>query len=124
MDMVERIRPRNQRWLQRFRLDMQMVMPALCQVRDVSLFTDREHQSWDASVWISLVDVTDIPGTAEGDECMLFGEQEGEILSVEEVSELAGSFNYEFVCDVGRRVPRVFYQNGKAVETKDYYPEY
>ena len=55
---------------------------------------------------------------------MLFGEQEGEILSVEEVSELAGSFNYEFVCDVGRRVPRVFYQNGKAVETKDYYPEY
>ena len=71
-----------------------------------------------------MVDVTDIPGTAEGDECMLFGEQEGEILSVEEVSELAGSFNYEFVCDVGRRVPRVFYQNGKAVETKDYYPEY
>ena len=66
----------------------------------------------------------DIPGTAEGDECILFGEQEGEILSVEEVSELAGSFNYEFVCDVGRRVPRVFYQNGKAVETKDYYPEY
>ena len=71
-----------------------------------------------------MVDVTDIPGTAEGDECMLFGEQEGKILSVEEVSELAGSFNYEFVCDVGRRVPRVFYQNGKAVETKDYYPEY
>lgn len=71
-----------------------------------------------------MVDVTDIPGTAEGDECILFGEQEGEILSVEEVSELAGSFNYEFVCDVGRRVPRVFYQNGKAVETKDYYPEY
>ena len=54
LDMVERIRPRNQRWLQRFRLDMQMVMPALCQVRDVSLFADREHQSWDASVWISL----------------------------------------------------------------------
>ena len=54
LDMVERIRPRNQRWLQRFRLDMQMVMPALCLVRDVSLFTDREHRSWDASVWISL----------------------------------------------------------------------
>ena len=53
-----------------------------------------------------------------------FWREEGEILSVEEVSELAGSFNYEFVCDVGRRVPRVFYQNGKAVETKDYYPEY
>lgn len=98
---------------------------ALCLVRDVSLFTDREHRSWDASVWISLWWMSLIfREQRKVTNVCFFGEQEGKILSVEEVSELAGSFNYEFVCDVGRRVPRVFYQNGKAVETKDYYPEY
>ena len=45
-------------------------------------------------------------------------------MSVEKVSELAGSFNYEFVCDVGRRVPRVLSKNGNEVENKDSYPEY
>ncbi len=29
------------------------------------------------------------------------------------VSELAGRFPYEFVCDIGKRVPRVYYRDGK-----------
>lgn len=68
-----------------------------------------------------MVDVTDIPNTEEGDVATLFGRDGDAFLSVEEVSGLAGSFNYEFVCDVGKRVPRVYFRHGKKVETKDYY---
>ncbi len=68
-----------------------------------------------------MVDVTDIEGVLEGDEVTLFGRDGEAQISVEEISGMSHSFNYEFVCDVGKRVPRVFYQNGKVVGTKDFY---
>jgi alanine racemase len=67
-----------------------------------------------------MVDVTDIPEALLGDVVTLIGKDGGERLSVEEVSELSGSFNYEFVCDVSRRVPRVYYKAGKAVGIVNY----
>lgn len=70
-----------------------------------------------------MVDVTDIAPVKEGDIVTLFGRDGDAMLSVEEVSGMSYSFNYEFVCDVGKRVPRVFYKQGKAVGTRDYYPE-
>ncbi len=70
-----------------------------------------------------MVDVTDIEGVLEGDEVTLFGRDGEAQISVEEISGMSHSFNYEFVCDVGKRVPRVFYQNGKVVGTKDFYPK-
>lgn len=70
-----------------------------------------------------MVDVTDIPDVQTGDLLTLFGRDGEECLPVEEVAALAGSFNYEFVCDVGKRVPRVYYRNGKVISTKDYYPK-
>ena len=71
-----------------------------------------------------MVDVTDIHGVAEGDEVTLVGHDGEEYISIEEISEMAYSFNYEFVCDIGKRVPRVYYRHGKKVDTKDYYPEF
>ena len=71
-----------------------------------------------------MIDVTDVPDVCEGDAIMLFGEQDGEVLSVEEVAEQAYSFNYELVCAVGKRVPRVYYRKGEIVGTSDHYPEY
>lgn len=67
-----------------------------------------------------MVDVTDIPAAVPGDLVTLFGQDGDAMLSVEEVSELAGSFNYEFVCDVSRRVPRVYYKNGIPVKIINY----
>jgi alanine racemase len=40
---------------------------------------------------------------------------------VEELAALAGTFNYEFVCNLGKRIPRVYYRDNKVVSTKDYY---
>ncbi len=55
-----------------------------------------------------MVDVTDIPDAREYDEVVLVGTQGNECLSAEEVGELSGRFNYELVCDIGARVPRVY----------------
>lgn len=55
-----------------------------------------------------MVDVTDIPEARELDEVVLLGESEGSVLTVDELGELSGRFPYEFVCDIGKRVPRVY----------------
>ena len=69
-----------------------------------------------------MVDVTDIKDVCVGDTVTLVGTQEGAVLSVEEVSELAGSFNYEFICEVARRVPRVYWKNGRKIKEVHYLP--
>lgn len=70
-----------------------------------------------------MVDVTDIPDVTIGTEVTLAGSDGGMELTIEELGELSGRFNYEFVCDLGKRVPRVFLKDGKAVGTKDYFAE-
>ena len=38
----------------------------------------------------------------------------------EEVAEPANSFNYELVCNVARRVPRVYFKNGQKTHEVNY----
>ena len=66
-----------------------------------------------------MVDVTDIPEAAELEEVTLMGKDGEAFLPVTALSELAGRFPYEFVCDISKRVPRVYYQDGKIVEIVD-----
>lgn len=54
-----------------------------------------------------MVDVTDVPGAAVGDEVVLIGRQEGEAISASELAKIAGTIHYEVLCGVGARVPRV-----------------
>lgn len=68
-----------------------------------------------------MVDVSDIPNVTENDEVTLVGRDGDEFISVEEISNLAGSFNYEFVCDVGKRVPREYIKNGERVAIGSYF---
>lgn len=68
-----------------------------------------------------MVDVTDIPNAKEGDIVTLVGRDGTECITVEELADMAGSFNYEFVCDVGKRIPRVYYYCGKKIGTSDCY---
>ncbi|MBO5323312.1 MAG: alanine racemase [Oscillospiraceae bacterium] len=67
-----------------------------------------------------MVDVTDIPDVAPEDTVILVGRSGNEEITVEQIAAAADSFNYEFVCGISRRVPRVYYQNGKAVHTVHY----
>lgn len=70
-----------------------------------------------------MVDVTHIPDVQEGEEVVLFGESCGEQLSIEELSSLCGRFNYEFLCNLGKRIPRVYVSNGEVIGTKDWFAE-
>lgn len=70
-----------------------------------------------------MVDVSDIPGAAEGDEATLIGADGGEEITMEELGALSGRFNYELACDLGRRIPRVYLRDGKIVCAKDDYWE-
>ncbi|MGN0352213.1 MAG: alanine racemase [Roseburia sp.] len=70
-----------------------------------------------------MVDVTDIPDVKIGDEVTLIGTDGTEKITMEELGELSGRFNYEFACDLGKRIPRVFYKDGKRVWTRDYFGE-
>ena len=55
-----------------------------------------------------MVDVTDIPDVKQGDEVTIVGTDGNQRLTVEELAKTAGSFNYEYVCDITKRVPRVY----------------
>lgn len=64
-----------------------------------------------------MIDVTDIPDVKVNDEVILFG---GNGASAEEIGEKSMSFNYEVVCSISRRVPRVYKKDGKTVSIKNY----
>lgn len=68
-----------------------------------------------------MVDVTHIDGVSFGDNVTLIGKDGNESIAVEELSELSGRFPYEFICDLGKRIPRVFVRNGKVAEQVDYF---
>lgn len=67
-----------------------------------------------------MVDITGIPGVKPEDEVTLVGGEGNAVLTMEEVSELAHSFNYELPCRVARRVPRVYIKDGKVIKTVNY----
>ena len=70
-----------------------------------------------------MVDVTDIPDVKIGDEVTLIGKDGAEEITMEEIGAVSGRFNYEFACDLGKRIPRVFYRNDEVVSTRDYFKE-
>lgn len=66
-----------------------------------------------------MVDVTDIPEAAENDRVTLIGADGESRISAEFLGELSGRFNYELVCDLGKRIPRVYVRGGEPVEIKE-----
>lgn len=62
-----------------------------------------------------MVDVTSIPDVQVGSMVTLIGRDGEAQISVEEIAEAAGSFSYEFVCGISRRVPRHYRSGGKTV---------
>ena len=67
-----------------------------------------------------MVDVTGIPDAALGDRVVLIGTSGSESITVEQIAQAADSFNYEFVCGISRRVPRVYRSGGQNVSTVRY----
>lgn len=67
-----------------------------------------------------MVDVTEIDNVNIGDEVVLFGYDNENYPRVEELASLLGTINYEFICMMGRRIPRVFIKNNEIIDIKNY----
>lgn len=67
-----------------------------------------------------MVDVTEIPEVEAETPVTLVGRDGGEMISVEDIAQAAGTFNYEFICGIARRVPRMYRAGGRIVERSDY----
>jgi alanine racemase len=55
-----------------------------------------------------MVDVTDVNGARVGDEAVLFGSP---TLTADEAAGWLGTINYEVVCMISPRVPRVYVED-------------
>jgi len=64
---------------------------------------------------LTMVDVTDVPGVAVGDEVVLFGEQGGTSLPIEEVAQGSETLAYEILCTIGKRVTRLYVRQDHPV---------
>ena len=71
-----------------------------------------------------MVDISEIPEAMDGDKVTLLGVDGTERITAEELGELSGRFNYEFVCDLGKRIPRVYRQHGEITEVRDYFENF
>ena len=55
-----------------------------------------------------MIDVTDAGDVAIGDVVTVFGSDEAENISAEELAKKAGTIHYELLCAVSKRIPRVY----------------
>lgn len=67
-----------------------------------------------------MIDATGIEDIKIGDEVIIFGSDGNNTISVDSVALLIGTINYEIVCSVTKRVPRVYIQNNEIIARKDY----
>ncbi len=67
-----------------------------------------------------MIDVTDVNTINIGDEVILFGRGDNIELPVESLAEKMGTINYEILCMVGKRIPRVYFKDGIVQNTHSY----
>ena len=67
-----------------------------------------------------MVDVTDIPNVREGDDVVLLGKSGQLEISAEALAEASGSFNYEQICDLSRRVSRAYYEADRELYRENF----
>jgi alanine racemase len=66
-----------------------------------------------------IIDVTGLD-VKMGDEVVLFGGNDSNGISIDSVADLLNTINYEIVCMIDKRVPRLYIKDGKEIYFKDY----
>ncbi|MEG1953664.1 MAG: alanine racemase [Hydrogenoanaerobacterium sp.] len=67
-----------------------------------------------------MLDVTGIKDVKRGDDVTVFGCQGGSEITVDSLAKLADTIPYEITCQISKRIPRVYLQNGKPIEVVGY----
>jgi alanine racemase len=60
------------------------------------------------SMDVCAIDVSDIPAAMPGDPVTLIGEQDGLVITAEDLARLMGTISYEVLTGISKRVPRVY----------------
>ena len=68
----------------------------------------------------TLIDVTEIPDVKVGDVATIYSNAPAGGCSVEAAAEQIGTINYELLCAIGTRVPRIYIEDGKETEIQRY----
>lgn len=66
-----------------------------------------------------MVDVTDIDGVKVGDMATVIGKSGNCTITVDELGALSGRFPYEFVCDLGKRIPRIYLKDKQIIHRQE-----
>ena len=64
-----------------------------------------------------MLDVSDVPGVQKGDEVVLIGQQGSIRITAEELARKMNTINYEVVCRIGPRVPRIYISSSPEKNT-------
>lgn len=65
----------------------------------------------------TIVDATDIENINIGDEVIIFGDTSNDNTpTADDIAKWSSTINYEVVCLVSKRVPRVYYKANKTTE--------
>ncbi len=67
-----------------------------------------------------MLDITGLDNIKIGDEVVFFGVGNPDYPHVDELAKKLGTINYEIICMMGRRLPRVYTKEGKVIKTIDY----
>ena len=67
-----------------------------------------------------MIDVTEVGSVKVGDEVILLGAENEVKFDADDIAELIDTINYEVVCMIGKRVPRVYKKDGKITKTRNY----
>ncbi|WP_026894652.1 alanine racemase [Clostridiisalibacter paucivorans] len=67
-----------------------------------------------------MFDITNIEKVSPGDEILLFGDGSKNEPHIDEIASMLGTINYEIVCMISKRVPRVYKEANEIVYIRDY----
>lgn len=68
----------------------------------------------------TLIDITSLPDVKIGDTVTIYSNEIEGGCSIEEAAERVGTINYELLCAIGTRVPRIYIEGGKETEIQRY----
>ena len=67
-----------------------------------------------------MVDIGDLNDISIGEVVTLIGKDGNECVTADDLANMAETINYEVVCGVAARVPRIYLENGKEIFVRDY----
>lgn len=67
-----------------------------------------------------MIDVTDIGEVKVGDEVILLGSNGNIKYDADDIADVIGTINYEVLCMIKQRVPRVYKKNNKIINVRNY----